>query len=252
MLLIQFLGLFAIPSLLFAYFSDPQPMKYLGLRQPSKAKYWLLGILLMALAYPAVEYLGLLNQKIDFGTGTRQWMKGLEEEAAKQIQFMLGKNSLSELIANLVFIAAFAGVGEELFFRGILQKLFIRIFKSPWAGIILSAAVFSAFHFQFYGFLPRLVLGALLGAMYWYSGSLWVPILVHFLYDAVIIVVLYFNPAMMENPGQPMINSPVLAVAAGISAVVTVLLLLYMAKSSANSYEKVYADDFPPPQSLSF
>jgi membrane protease YdiL (CAAX protease family) len=245
LLLIQFLGLFLIPSLLFAYFSDPKPFKYLGLKQPNKNIYWILAIAIMFLAIPVVEYIGVLNQKMSLGADTQKWMKSMEEEAAKQIQFMLAKHTVGELIANLIFISLFAGIGEEIFFRGILQRLFIRAFKNPWMGIVLTATIFSAFHFQFFGFFPRLVLGMVLGAIYWYSGSLWAAIIAHFIYDGFIIVLVYLNPDMAKNPDQSIMNPNSLLPLALVSLALTVWILYIMKKNSSVSYAEVYSNDKP-------
>src|SRR5438270_526741 len=100
--------------------------------------YWLLGIAGMLIAIPLVEYTGVLNQQMFFGGETQKWIKSMEEEAAKQIQFMLSHHTPKELILNLIFISLFAGIGEELFFRGVLQRLLIRMFKNAWAGIVLT------------------------------------------------------------------------------------------------------------------
>jgi membrane protease YdiL (CAAX protease family) len=247
MILIQFLFLFTIPSLLFSFFSDPKPAQYLGLKAPGAASYWVWGILIILVAYPFVEYLGYINQKIPFGPETAKWMKGMEEEAARQIRFMLQERTPVELAKNLVFIALFAGIGEELFFRGILQRMFIRLTRNPWMGIILTAAIFSGIHFQFYGFFPRLFLGVLLGAIYWYSGSLWVAILAHFLYDAAVIVLVYFNPHMLENAEATLIKGQEfgLLIGAMISLAITFVILHQMQKRSVATYEAVYNDDFP-------
>jgi membrane protease YdiL (CAAX protease family) len=245
LLLLQFLGLFLIPSLLFAYFSDPKPMSYLGLKQPQKNIYWILAIVAMFVAIPAVEYIGALNQKMNFGSQTQQWMKSMEEEAAKQIQFMLSKHTVGELFTNLIFISLFAGIGEEIFFRGILQRMFIRVFKNPWMGIVFTAAIFSAFHFQFFGFFPRLALGIVLGAIYWYSGSLWAAIIAHFIYDGSIIVLAYLNPSIVKNPDESMINSNMLAPTAIVSLVLTIGVIWFMKKNSSVSYTQVYRDDKP-------
>ena len=243
LLLLQFLSLFLIPTLLFAYFSDPKPLQYLGFRQPHSNIYWILGVILMFTALPAVEYLGVLNQKISFGNDAAKWMKNMEEEAGKQIQFMLNRHTISELILNLVFISLFAAVGEELFFRGVLQRLFIRAFKDPWAGIVLTAVIFSAFHLQFYGFFPRLFLGIILGAIYWYSGSLWTAILAHFCYDGFIIVLVYLNPKMIENTNQPMIDSTAIGLYALIGTAISFFLIWQLKKQSKTSYAEVYKND---------
>ena len=243
MLLLQFVGIWLIPTLLFAYFSDPKPTKYLGLKPPTHTGYWLVGIAIMFLAIPLVEYIGVLNKQLHFGAEMQAQAKKMEEDAARLILFMLSDNSLSNLFFNLIFIAAFAGIGEELFFRGILQRLFIKSTRSPWAGIIIAAFFFSFFHFQFFGFFPRFLLGILLGAIYWYSGSLWPAILAHFAYDAIILVLAYLNPKMVSDANTPMIETPYLWVGALISAAIVGGLLWWMKKNSTNSYEKVYAGD---------
>jgi uncharacterized protein len=254
MILIQFLFLFTIPSLLFAYFSDPQPAAYLGLKAPSSSMYWILGLLLIVVAYPFVEYIGYLNQKIPVGQSTEKWMKGMEEEAARQIRFMLRERTPAELIKNLVFISLFAGIGEELFFRGVLQRIFIRITQNPWMGIVLTAAIFSGIHFQFYGFFPRFILGILLGAIYWYSGSIWTAILAHFLYDAAVIVIIYFNPTLLENDAATLITGQQLQLIIGavISLALTLLLLKQMQKKSVADYNEIYKDDFIHPEERNY
>ena len=247
MILLQFLFLFTVPTVVFSYLSDKRPVHYLGLKSPGSGLYWVLAILLIVVAYPFVEYVGYINQKIPVGESTQRWMKSLEEEAARQIKFMLNRHTPSELIKNLIFVSLFAGVGEELFFRGVLQRMLIRATKNPWIGIILAGAVFSAFHFQFYGFLPRMFLGILLGAIYWYSGSLWVAMAAHFFYDAAVIVLIYFNPQMLENPNETLIKAQemLLLFAAMVSLALTFVILRQMEKRSVTSYAAVYRDDLP-------
>jgi membrane protease YdiL (CAAX protease family) len=222
-------------------------MQYLGLKKPGNAIYWVLGILIIVVAYPFVEYIAYLNQKIPVSSATERWMKGMEEDAARQIKAMLQNHTPAELFKNLVFIALFAGIGEELFFRGILQRMFIRLTKNPWVGIIVTAIIFSGIHFQFYGFFPRLLLGILLGAIYWYSGSLWVAILAHFLYDAAIIILVYYNPEMLHNAEATLIKGQdtQLLIGALISLGVTLLILRQMQKKSMTNYDEIYNDDFP-------
>jgi len=242
-LLIQFLSLFIIPTFLFAYFSDPQPTKYLGLRSSSSI-YFLMGATILIVAIPFVDWLGTFNhQLIPETTSIGKWMKQSEETAAKIVAFMLKKNSLQDLFMNLLFVAVFAGVGEELFFRGVLQRIFISLFKSPIAGIMATAFIFSAIHFQFYGFIPRFVLGILLGMVYWYSGSLWPAIVAHVVYDGFAVIAIYFNPSLADQETTLPIGNQV--VAGIISAVFTVGLVYLMKKKSTNSYEAVYAGDKP-------
>ncbi|GAC1481650.1 MAG: hypothetical protein NVS1B13_04030 [Flavisolibacter sp.] len=252
MLLLQFLGLFLIPALLFAYFSDPEPLRYLGLGKPSKMVFIFLGIIIMISAIPLVEYLGQLNQHMSVGPQAQKWMKTMEEDAAKQIQFMLHKHTPLELGLNLIFISLFAGIGEEIFFRGILQRMFIRAFKSPLIGIIITAIIFSAFHLQFFGFFPRMLLGIIFGSLFWYSGSLWTSIIAHFFYDGFIIVLAYFEPSIVKNPEATMFDTTHLFLPAILSTVLTFLLLFQIRKLSTSSYDSLYKNDSTEHNELTF
>ncbi len=252
MLLMQFLGLFLIPSLLFAYFSDPKPMQYIGIKKPLKPIYWIIGIASLLVAIPLVEYTGQINRQVDFGSA-QNWMQRMEQEAMQQIKFMLGKRTIGELLTNLVFISVFAGIGEELFFRGVLQRLFIKAFKNPWVGILVTAFLFSALHVQFFGFLPRFLLGILLGAMYWYSGSLLVAIVSHFAYDAFFIILAYFQPQIIDDTEGAMFNGSSQLILALVSAALIGFIVWLMKKNSSITYNEVYStDEIPKHQDLSF
>lgn len=251
MQLVQFLGLFFIPSLLFAYFSDPQPAQYLQLRRPWKAYYWVLGIGLMLLALPMVEYTGQLNRQVNFGGDTQQMMQSLEESAMRQVQFMLSRRTSLELALNILFIAVLAGVGEELFFRGVLQRIFIRATRSPWAGIVLAALLFSTFHFQFFGFVPRFLMGVLLGAIAWFSGSLWVAILAHTVYNGLLVFLAYRQPEMLERPDATVFDPATLAIAGLVSLLLVGGVMWLVIRRSRTYYADVFRDDHPPHEDLS-
>jgi uncharacterized protein len=241
MQIIQFVSLFLIPSFLCAWFFSMDSKKYLGLKKPSKMGYFLVAAGVLLLSLPLVIFLGELNRNVQLPSGIANWMKEQEDEAAKTIKALLSKHTIKDLILNLICIAGLAAVGEELLFRGVAQRLLIKLCKSPWAGIIISAFLFSAMHVQFYGFLPRFVLGILLGAIYWYSGSLWTAILAHFVYDAVLIILVYFNPASLNDENTLKLSN--IALGAAISAALVVFLVIWMKKKSTVTYEQVYADD---------
>lgn len=245
MLVIQFFSLFIIPVFLFARLCDNSPSQFLGLRS-AQSVYFILGIIVMIAALPFVDWTGTVNhQLIPETTSIGKWMKASEESAGRQIGFMLKGNKVQDLFLNLLFVAAFAGIGEELFFRGVLQRLFIKLFNNAWAGIIVTAIIFSAIHLQFYGFIPRFILGILLGLIYWYSGSLWPAIIAHFVYDGFAVVMIWFNPSFADkenvsvSPGNPVMT----AVLAVLSAAVVVAIIRVMKKRSVISYESVYARD---------
>src|SRR5215204_714626 len=242
MLVIQFFALYIIPVFLFARFCDPKPTQYLGLTS-AKPIYFILGITVLLVALPFVDWTGTINHAlIPETTAIGKWMKASEESTAKQIGFMLKRNTVQDLLLNLVLVAVFAGVGEELFFRGILQRLFIKLFKNPWAGILVTAFIFSAIHLQFYGFIPRFILGILLGLLYWYSGSLWPAIIAHFAYDAFAVIMIWFNPSLAEQDSVAVSfgNKTLLAV---LSLALIIGIVILMKKRSTNNYEVVYARD---------
>jgi membrane protease YdiL (CAAX protease family) len=242
MMVIQFLSLYIIPVFLFARLCDSKPSDYLGLRS-ANLLYFILGVAVLLIALPFVDWTGTINNSlIPESTSLGKWMKSMEESTGKQIAFMLKGQGINDLIINLIFVAAFAGIGEELFFRGVLQRLFIKSFKSPWVGILLTAFIFSAIHLQFYGFIPRFILGILLGLIYWYSGSLWPAIIAHFAYDALAVIVIHYKPEMAEKEGMTVsfANQAVLALA---SLVLVVVIIVVMKKISTTTYGKMYARD---------
>ncbi len=244
MQVIQFISLFLVPTFLCACFFSTDSKKYLGLKKPPNAGYFLVAVAVMLLALPLVSFLGELNRNVQFPAGIANWMKEQEAEATKTIKALLSKHTIKDLVLNIICIAGLAAVGEELLFRGVVQRLLIKLCKSPWIGIILAAFLFSAMHVQFYGFLPRFVLGIFLGAIYWYSGSLWTAILAHFVYDAFLIVLVYFNSESLNDENT--LNLSNIALGAAISLALVVFLLMWMKKKSRVTYNEAYADDAVP------
>ena len=146
--------------------------------------------------------LGYLNQQMTlpiFLEPLEQWMKTAEENAALLTEQFLSVTTISGLIINILLMALLPAVSEELTFRGVLQRLFqakgerreTRDERVPHTAIWCSAILFSAIHMQFYGFLPRMLMGALFGYMLVWTGSLLVPILMHFTNNSMA-VILYF------------------------------------------------------------
>ncbi|MBM3415051.1 MAG: CPBP family intramembrane metalloprotease [Bacteroidetes bacterium] len=250
MQLVQFISLFVVPVFICLRLFSTEDKKYMGWKNPSHPGYIMAGIGVMLIALPFTSWLGEINRNIPFPSGIESWMKEQEEDAAKTIQALLSRHTVKDLLLNIVFVAGLAAVGEELLFRGMAQRLLIKMFKSPWAGILISAAIFSAMHMQFYGFLPRFALGVLLGIIYWYSGSLWVAMLAHFIYDVVLIVVAYFNPEMLADENNMQLSN--LALAGTLSLALVLPLVIWMQRKSATTFNAVYADDEEPAKNHPF
>ena len=226
---VQFIGLFLIPSWFAGkYFTTQSASSYLGLRKPNYPGFWLVGTFAILIALPMVQWLGEVNRAIEFPSELTNWIRSKEDEANETVKALLSRHTVKDLLLNLFFVAGLAAVGEELLFRGVVQRIFVRQFGQAWPAIIFSAFLFAALHMQFYGFFPRLALGILLGAIYWYSGSLWVAILAHFVYDAILITLVYFNPAMLND--EPVVSQEALLYSGLLSALMVTMNLHWMVK----------------------
>lgn len=125
-------------------------------------------------------------------SGFEQWATELEESLADLTKFLTTYDSNVYFIFSIVVIAVIPAIGEELLFRGLLQNIFHKLIKNEHLAIWIAAFLFSAIHFQFYGFIPRMLLGALFGYLYLWSGNLLVPIVAHFVNNGVSLFTLFF------------------------------------------------------------
>jgi uncharacterized protein len=133
---------------------------------------------------PLVNYFEDINSKMklpDSFSAIEQWMIATEKSLTVLSETFLNVNTFSAFVFNVFMMAILPALGEEFVFRGLFQRLFTEWFKNYHWGILASAMLFSAFHFQFFGFIPRMFLGVMFGYLLVWSGSLWVPILAHFI-----------------------------------------------------------------------
>lgn len=195
--LLQTAAIFLLPPLCMAYLWAQEPMKWLEVETFQSFKVSGTAILLMLVALPAINLLAHINQQMAlpaFLEPLEQWMKTAEEDAAHLTEQFLSVTTLGGLIINLLLMAVLPAIAEELTFRGVLQHLFTPKHQSsiPHLAIWCSAILFSAIHMQFYGFIPRMLMGALFGYMLAWTGSLWVPILMHFTNNAMAVLLSFF------------------------------------------------------------
>lgn len=130
-----------------------------------------------------------------FLRGFEEWASEKEEELKLVTDFLTEFNSLGQFIIVFIVVAVIPGIGEELIFRGILQNKFHLLFKNIHVAIIVTAILFSGFHMQFFGFVPRLFLGILFGYIYYWSGNLWYPIIGHFINNGFTLILIYLYQA---------------------------------------------------------
>ncbi|SFA89968.1 CPBP family intramembrane glutamic endopeptidase [Algoriphagus aquimarinus] len=135
----------------------------------------------------------------EFLSGMEAWMLEMEEQLLELTKFLTDYQSIPELLVGILVIGVLAGIGEEMFFRGLIQPKLHLYTGNGHAGVWVTAFIFSAIHLQFYGFLPRLFLGGMFGYLYYYSGSLTYPILAHILNNTVTVLMVYAsNQGMID------------------------------------------------------
>jgi membrane protease YdiL (CAAX protease family) len=154
-----------------------------------------LAIFFMMAVFPLAQWFYLINKMLPLPESAI----ALEQKLAQLSKALLVMESPYELLGNLFTIALIPAIGEELFFRGLLQQKIAQWIKRPQWAIWIAAIIFSAFHGQFQGFLPRLLLGASLGYLLFWTKNLWIPIIAHFFNNAIQIIFIYRYPNQLSD-----------------------------------------------------
>ena len=221
--------MFIVPPIVFYLITRRvKPMQNLGFKSVQPAWLLFIGVLVMFVSLPVTNQLAEWNEGMHLGIPRLEtWLQNLEKAATELTERMLRVNTFSGLLYNLLIIALIPAIGEELTFRGVLQQALVKGCKSVHLGVFLSAAIFSFIHFQFYGFLPRMFLGLLLGYMFYVTGSLWMSILMHFVNNGTAVVLYYLNNRGIINVDAEHFGSVESIGLIITSAVVTVILILW-------------------------
>jgi uncharacterized protein len=204
-LLIQFLtsiGIFLLPSLFYAYFSHPQPKKYLGLIKPGKAVQLILVVIIMLSAMPLVASIAEWMMQFDL-SGTA---KKMQEDNDRMVKAFTSMGSPVQLFFTFMVVAILPGLSEELFFRGLLMRFAAKRSKSIYFPLILSAMMFSLMHPNIYGWVSIFIAGLLLGSFYYLTGSIWSSILAHICFNGLQVVLIYLSKdeKAIENNHVPL------------------------------------------------
>ena len=224
---------FVFPPIAYAFLVKEKPVNALGLKN-SKILWFLIGTAMIFAIMPLNSIFAEWNAGLtlpDSMSKIESLMKQMQESATAMIEKFVSVDTIGGLILNLFMIAGLAAIGEELLFRSIIQTSLIKICKNAHVGILIASAIFSFIHLEFYGFVPRLILGMLLGYMFYFSGSIWIPMLMHFLNNGTVVLIYFLNNKGITNIdvdtfGQTSI--PVLIV----SIVVMIVLFLFSIKYS--------------------
>ena len=247
--IVQSVFAIALPAYLIVAWTNHKPVYYLKIindgKLPSKMIF---ALLVFMVSYFFASFLAQLNKGMILPESMKnieEMMRSMEDAALETTDMLLSGKSLGSIIMNLVVVAGFAAISEELFFRGALQQFIYEKLKNDHVSIWLTALVFSLVHFQFYGFLPRLFLGAILGYLFNYTQNLWAPILFHFLNNATVIILNFFwsDREWYKNLEETSVT-PVFTGIAIVSLVLTIALFwVYNNQTSKNIYNDTHSTD---------
>lgn len=227
--------IFIIPCILLSYFSTKESFNIFGFKSELKRQNILLILFMMIFIQPFVVFCMQLNTSFlhsvsDYIPVIYNQMELMEDKAAELTNFFLSMNSPMDLLFNLFLIALIPAIGEELFFRGIVQKKLGNILKSPHVAVIITSFIFSAIHMQFFGFLPRFILGLILGYLFYYSANLWMSVLGHFINNALGVLLMYSAFANKLTPDITNIKNTDISLFQAFFSVSVVLIFFYLYK----------------------
>jgi len=237
--LIMSVFIFIIPPLLFTYLSDNTLYKSLGFKRNIKRQNALLVFLMILFIQPFVAYsihlnTGFLHFISEWIPSIINSLEQMESHAEEITKTFLQMDTISDLLFNLFLIALIPAIGEEMFFRGVIQKKLQLIITNPHIAIFISAFIFSAIHMQFFGLLPRFVLGIILGYLFYYSANLWMSVLAHFINNALGVLLMYSAFANKLNPDIVNIKNTEITFIQAFFSVSVVLFFIYLYKQINN------------------
>ncbi|MDE3253095.1 MAG: CPBP family intramembrane metalloprotease [Bacteroidota bacterium] len=185
------LFVFFFPALALARILSKRPFSQLGFRSGISPRQILLLLGLSVASIMLSGALGELNEWIPLPAKWYAKAKEMEEAYKASMLSMATMRSLSDYLLSLIVLAAAPAIFEEVLFRSGFQQVFVGWTQKKWMGILITSVLFSAFHFSYFGFLPRLALGMVLGLIFYYSKNIWLSILLHFLNNAIVVTQLY-------------------------------------------------------------
>ncbi len=232
---VNHMGTFLLPSLVYWYFIERRSWNQFNNRPVSAVVGFSLVVLIVLAFMPFDGLIIEWNQNLHLPetlAPIEQWMRDQEKKLNGLTQYLTTFQSTGQLLIAILVVAVIPAIGEEVLFRGILQRNFIYWTRNVHVGIWLAAALFSAIHVQFLGFFPRMLLGALFGYLYVWSGNLWVPILAHFVNNGFTVFMVYLYQQKVTSMNIESTESvPILG--SLIGAIVTTGLLYYFRKNNS-------------------
>lgn len=237
--IVQDLLVFILPAIAAAFVATRLPASLLTITVKPRLSTVMLAILVMITSMPAMEWLIEVNSNLQLPealSGLEETLRNMEDSASTAVSGLFSGNTVGDLIVGILIIGVLTGIAEELFFRGALQNLFMSMpnVKKHFA-IWAVAFIFSFMHFQFFGFVPRLLLGAYFGYLIWWTGSVWVPIIAHAFNNSSVVLVSWvatLQGETAEMTGETPLNISSDWVIVAMSIVVTVLGIIILRRTA--------------------
>jgi hypothetical protein len=193
-LIVQDVAMFIFPSVIILRLLKPENAKELSEVNLPELKEIGLIIILAFCIFPVTSFTGQINSAMhlpDFLSGVEKWMIRQEDKADDLLDLLIVADTFPVLLLNLLMIALLPAIAEELIFRGVFQRIFYRLFRSGHISIWVTSLIFSTIHLQFFGFIPRLILGLDFGYLFFWTGSLWLSVISHFVNNAFPVIMAY-------------------------------------------------------------
>lgn len=189
--ILQDLLVFTLPAIITALIVSTTPARLLAIdRSPATAPV-LMALLAMIVAVPAMNFVIEWNESLSLPTSlssVENWMRSSEDAAQQSVEILMGGTSISDLILGILIIGIFAALAEELYFRGTIMRMMLCSGINPHVAIWSTAFIFSAIHIQFFGFFPRLLLGAFFGYLTYWRNSVWLSVITHAFNNSIVVI----------------------------------------------------------------
>ena len=233
--------IFILPALAFGYFSSPKMLPYIGLHKKYSIILLILSIILLFAVQPFVSWLGALNARINFGSMQKE-LQNMEAMYTRAMETFLRMKTPADLAINLFIMALLPAIGEELFFRGSLQKAMLRMSNKPWLAILLSSLVFALLHGTFFKIVPIFVLGLLLGTLYHVTRNLWYNIGIHFLNNGFAVLAVYYGnkSEFLKKLSDDKLTVPIYI---ALLSALTAVTIIYLIKRKSDEVMPAYITD---------
>jgi len=223
------IGMFMVSSFVIAWSISKNPLRFLKIHHFPGFFVTVLVVFLTVFTLPMNNYFTYVNNQLMLPeklSGLQMFFENKEAQVEELMNAFLSGGGTILLLVNIIVIGLIPALGEELIFRGVIQKLLIKAFRNIHLGVFVTAFLFGAFHFQFLSFLPRFILGIILGYLFVWSGSLWMPILMHFINNSLAVVYYHFYFDGRADDTLEVVGTPGNdAVYAALSIVVVTLIL---------------------------